>query len=43
MNGKKYLVYVDIQGFEDLLKDIGNERGIESRKVRNAERNSIVT
>ncbi|MGB7533054.1 MAG: hypothetical protein WA977_08805 [Halobacteriota archaeon] len=35
MNEKKYLVYVDILGFEDLLKDIGNERGIESRKVRN--------
>ncbi|MCK4398381.1 MAG: hypothetical protein KAV25_05250 [Methanophagales archaeon] len=35
MNEKKYLIYLDILGFEDLLKDIGNERGIESRKVRN--------
>ena len=35
MNEKKYLIYVDILGFKDLLKDIGNERGIESRKVRN--------
>jgi hypothetical protein len=34
MNGQKYLIYLDILGFTDLLKDIGNERGIESRKVR---------
>ena len=34
MNEKKYLVYVDILGFERLAEEIEEERGIESREVR---------
>ena len=34
MNGKKYLIYVDILGFERLAEKIEEERGIESREVR---------
>jgi len=34
MNGKKYLVYLDILGFEILAEEIEEERGIESREVR---------
>ena len=34
MNEKKYLVYVDILGFERLAEIIEEERGIESREVR---------
>jgi hypothetical protein len=34
MNEKKYLVYLDILGFEDLAEEIEEERGIESREVR---------
>ena len=34
MNEKKYLVYVDILGFERLAEAIEEERGIESREIR---------
>ncbi|RCV63114.1 hypothetical protein C5S53_15325 [Methanophagales archaeon] len=34
MNEKKYLIYVDILGFERLAEIIEEERGIESREVR---------
>jgi hypothetical protein len=34
MNEKKYLVYVDILGFERLAEILEEERGIESREVR---------
>jgi len=34
MNGKKYLVYLDILGFERLAEEIEEKRGIESREVR---------
>ena len=34
MNEKKYLVYLDILGFERLAEKIEEERGIESREVR---------
>jgi hypothetical protein len=34
MNEKKYLVYLDILGFERLAEEIEKERGIESRDVR---------
>ena len=34
MNEKKYLIYVDILGFERLAEEIEEERGIESREVR---------
>ena len=34
MNEKKYLVYVDILGFEKLAEILEEERGIESREVR---------
>ena len=34
MNEKKYLVYLDILGFERLAEIIEQERGIESREVR---------
>ncbi|MGB7000661.1 MAG: hypothetical protein WBE22_01370 [Halobacteriota archaeon] len=34
MNEKKYLVYVDILGFERLAEILEAERGIESREVR---------
>ena len=34
MNEKKYLVYLDILGFERLTEEIEEERGIESREVR---------
>jgi hypothetical protein len=32
--GKKYLVYVDILGFEELVKEIGASKGVEEREVR---------
>jgi len=34
MNEKKYLIYVDILGFESLAEEIEKERGIEAREVR---------
>jgi hypothetical protein len=34
MNEKKYLIYLDILGFERLAEEIEEERGIESREVR---------
>lgn len=34
MNGKKYLVYLDILGFKRLAEIIEEERGIEAREVR---------
>ncbi len=34
MNERKYLVYLDILGFERLAEEIEEERGIESREVR---------
>ena len=34
MNEKKYLVYLDILGFERLAEKIEEDRGIESREVR---------
>ncbi len=34
MNEKKYLVYLDILGFERLSEKIEEERGIESREGR---------
>ncbi|MGD2248787.1 MAG: hypothetical protein PVF58_10320 [Candidatus Methanofastidiosia archaeon] len=32
--GKKYLIYVDILGFDELAKDIGGKKDIEEREVR---------
>ncbi|MBU7028025.1 MAG: GNAT family N-acetyltransferase, partial [Theionarchaea archaeon] len=34
MNEKKYLIYLDILGFEKLAEDIAKEKGIERRLVR---------
>jgi hypothetical protein len=34
MEGKKYLVYVDIMGFQNLAEKIAKEKQIEERKVR---------
>lgn len=33
-DNRYYLIYVDILGFEDLVKEIAKDKGIESRKIR---------
>jgi hypothetical protein len=34
MNGKKYLVYLDILGFEDLAREIAEKTGFEEDVIR---------
>ena len=34
MNGKKYLIYLDILGFEALAEKVASEKGIDQRDVR---------
>ena len=34
MNGKKYLIYMDILGFEGLAEKVASEKGIDQRDVR---------
>jgi len=34
MNERKYLIYLDILGFDDLARDIAEEKQLEGRMVR---------
>ena len=34
MSEKKFLIWIDILGFEELAEEIAKKKGIESRKIK---------